>query len=187
MARLRALLAAAAIAAAAPILPLSAQSAAGQTAAAAAAKVDAATEQYVREAARQDRAAIEASRLVLERSARTPVREAAKKVLDERTKAQHRLTTAASVQALGVRPDKSAAEAGEKSVEALRATAPEGLDRAYVRLAIETHEVALKLQQRYGDDGANDALRSNAMADAIQIDARLGDLRRLARELDGAS
>lgn len=184
MVRLRALMAAAALAAASPVIvvhPALAQ------APAAAAPVDAATETYVREAARQDRVAIEASKLVLERSARAPVREAAKKVLDERIKAQHRLTTAASVQSLGMRPDKTAADAGDDAVQALRTTAPEGLDRAWVRLAIETHEAALKLQQRYGEDGGNDALRSNAMADAIQIEARIGDLRRIAQELDGGA
>src|SRR5690606_25051367 len=152
-----------------------------------AAKVDEATERYIKEAARQDRVAIETSRLVLERSSRTAVRAAAKKVLDERTKAQHRLTTAASVQALGMRPDKSAAQAGDEEVEALRHTAPEGIDRAYLRIQIANHEAALKLQEAYGREGENDALRSQAMASAMLLEARLGDLRRLTRELDGAS
>lgn len=137
----------------------------------------------MKESARQDRTAIDASKLVLEMSARTPVREAAKKVLDERTKAQHRLTTATTVQALGLRPDK-AGDDGE-AVEALRKTAPEGVDRAYLRLAIENHEATLRLQESYGRDGANDALRSHAMAAAIEIEARIGDLKRLAAELDG--
>lgn len=181
MVRLRRL--AAAVALAAAVLPTSFPRA--QTAAPA--DVDPATAQYLREAAREDRTAIEASRLVLERSARTPVREAAKRVLDERTKAQHRLTTAASVQSLGMRPDKAAENAGAETVEALRTTAPEGLDRAWLRVAIESHEAALRLQQSYGRSGANDALRSNAMADAIQLEARIGDLRRLARQLDGPS
>ena len=149
--------------------------------------VDEATAHYVKESARQDQAAIEASRLVLERSARAPVREAAKKVLDERMKAQHRLTTAASVQSLGVRPDKAAQESGEAEVAALRSTAPEGVDRAYLRMAIENHEATLKLQESYGRDGANDALRSHAMAAAILLEARIDNLRRLAAELDGAS
>ena len=141
----------------------------------------------MKEAARQDRVAIEASRLVLERSSRNGVREAAKKILDERTKAQHRLTTAASVQSLGLRPDKSAAHAGEDAVETLRNVAPEGVDRAYLRIAIENHEATLKLQDTYGRKGENDALRSHAMATAMEIEARIGDLRRLARELDGTS
>ncbi len=147
---------------------------------------DEATERYVKESARQDRVAIETSRLVLERSGRNAVREAAKKVLDERMKSQHRLTTVASVQSLGMRPDKAAADAGDEAVEALRNTAPEGLDRAYLRIAIENHEAALKLQETYGRDGENEALRSHAMAAAILLEGRIADLRRLAKELDGA-
>ncbi|BBK36334.1 hypothetical protein STAQ_14120 [Allostella sp. ATCC 35155] len=186
MVRVRALAAAAAFAAAAPFLvPVSALAQA--TPATSDTKTDPATEHYVREAARQDRVAIEASRLVLERSARTPVREAAKRVLNERTKAQHRLTTAASVQSLGMRPDKVGEAAGEEAVEALRKTAPEGVDRAWVRVALESHEAALKLQRNYGREGTNDALRSNAMAEAMQLEARIGDLRRLAEELESPS
>lgn len=187
MVRVRALAAAVALAAAAPFLAPAAAVAQATPATPATSDTDPKTEHYVREAARQDRVAIEASRLVLERSARTPVREAAKRVLNERTKAQHRLTTAASVQSLGMRPDKVGEVAGEEAVEALRKTAPEGIDRAWVRVALESHEAALKLQRNYGREGTNDALRSNAMAEAMQLEARIGDLRRLAEELESPS
>lgn len=186
MVRVRALAVAAAFAAAAPILVPTVSLAQGASPTSDA-KTDPATQRYVREAARQDRVAIEASRLVLERTARTPVREAAKRVLDERTKAQHRLTTAASVQSLGMRPDKVGEQAGDEAVESLRKTSPEGVDRAWVRVTLESHETALELQRNYGREGTNDALRSNAMAEAMQLEARIGDLRRLAEELESPS
>lgn len=125
---------------------------------------------YVRMAAAGDQYEIQSSRLVLETSQDAELRRFAQMMVDHHTLTTQSLMTA--VQREGLPPPAATLDPPKaEMLAALRAATGPERDRLYREQQLAAHREALQLHARYGANGPDGALRTNALA-AVPVVSR---------------
>ena len=117
---------------------------------------------YVRQTAASDLFEVSAAQAALQKASSDEVRSFARMMIDDHMKAGEQLAEAAKGQDLAASLPTALDARHDQSLRDLANATEQDVDRLYMRIQVEAHTSALKLQQDYSSFGANPALKAIA-------------------------
>lgn len=117
---------------------------------------------YVRQTAISDLFEVSAAQAALKKASSDEVRSFARMMIDDHMKAGEQLAESAKGQALATALPTSVDARHDQLLQDLASATEQDFDRLYMRIQVDAHTAALKLQQDYSSFGANPALKAIA-------------------------
>lgn len=151
----------------------------GPIALAAASDAELATKTYVLNAAMTDLFEIEAGKLAQEKAGNPAIRELAKLIVEDHTKAAAKLRESVTALQLESQMPKALDKEHQHRLQALREADAAAFDRDYLSMQIKAHEAALALHQAYANTGPDEPVRVIAADAAKLVERHLATLRRI--------
>jgi len=118
--------------------------------------------EFVRKASVSGLFEVESSNLALEKSQNTAVREFAKQMIDDHTKANNKLKAVLQTSNTDAKPATALDSEHQKLMDELRAETGESFDRRYIDIQTGAHNDAVGLFNEYANEGEDAALKNFA-------------------------
>lgn len=138
------------------------------------------TPEYVQKAAIGTLFELESSKLALQKSSSSRIRDFAQMMVDEHGKAAEQFRNALAQQPAGVAPPTALDETRAKMLEELKQADGAEFDRKYWDMQLAGHQQALALQRNYAENGAQPALKKFAAEAVRMVEKHLAKLRQRA-------
>jgi putative membrane protein len=140
------------------------------------------TSEYVEQSALTYIFEVNSSRLALEKSQNSAIRDFAQQVVDEKTQAATKLSEAVKSGEAGVPVPVLLDARRQEEMKRLQSKSGVAFDEAYVRAQLQGHRNALDLQRAYAQSGDNPALQQLASQTSLVVQRQLAKLEVLAQQ-----